>query len=391
MAKLTLDDLASLSNQVSAIATINENNAAIETAMENTLSRDGTIPNTMEANIDMNSNRIFNLPEPVDNTEPLRVIDAVDLAGLTVTPESAASILAKLITVDGSGSGVDADLLDGVEGTGYVKYADHGTLVVTNLDAGASGTAGTVDIFPTTASKGKLQISAADSAGDTTTNIVNASQAAARTYTIPDAGTDANFVMTQGSQTITGAKTFASAMTLSSTLAVTGAITPSGGVASALSTLSPRCCHTGNQPAITTTTPGTDTTPSTTESYLCELHLIGNATVTGIALFNGSAVAGNVTVYLTNIAGTNLASSASTAQSGTAAYQLIPFSSPLSAKGPATYYVVVQFNNTGARFRSHAIGSFGAGKLTSTTYGVFPTITAPTTFTASLGPIASLY
>lgn len=83
-------------------------------------------------------------------------------------------------------------------------------LSAVNLDAGASGTVGTVDVFPTTASKGKIQIAAADSAGNTTTTITNASQAAARTYTIPDAGTDASFVMTAGAQTIAGAKSFTS-------------------------------------------------------------------------------------------------------------------------------------------------------------------------------------
>lgn len=81
---------------------------------------------------------------------------------------------------------------------------------VINLDAGASGTAGTVDVFPTTAARGKIAISAADSAGDTTTTITNASQAGARTYTIPDAGTSASFAMTEGNQTINGSKTFSS-------------------------------------------------------------------------------------------------------------------------------------------------------------------------------------
>jgi len=60
MAKLSLTDLASLANESSAMAAINANSALIETAMENTLSRDGASPNTMEANLDMNSNRIFN-------------------------------------------------------------------------------------------------------------------------------------------------------------------------------------------------------------------------------------------------------------------------------------------------------------------------------------------
>lgn len=77
-------------------------------------------------------------------------------------------------------------------------------LTLTNLDAGSSGTAGTIDIFPATASKGKLTFTAADSAGDTTTTIVNASQADARTYTIPDAGAAANFVLLKSAQTTAG-------------------------------------------------------------------------------------------------------------------------------------------------------------------------------------------
>lgn len=74
-----------------------------------------------------------------------------------------------------------------------------------NYDAGASGTAGTVDVFPTTASKGKIAIAAADSAGDTTTTITNASQSGSRTYTIPDGGASASFVLSTGTSTATTA------------------------------------------------------------------------------------------------------------------------------------------------------------------------------------------
>ena len=61
MAKLTTSDLTSLSNETSATNTINANNAATEAAMENTLSRDGTSPNQMEADLDMNGNDILNV------------------------------------------------------------------------------------------------------------------------------------------------------------------------------------------------------------------------------------------------------------------------------------------------------------------------------------------
>jgi len=78
------------------------------------------------------------------------------------------------------------------------------------FQAGKSGTAGKVDIFPATASKGKTELTAADNSGNTTTTVTTAAQAAARTYTVPDAGADASFVMTQGAQTVAGIKTFSS-------------------------------------------------------------------------------------------------------------------------------------------------------------------------------------
>jgi hypothetical protein len=85
VAKLTLSNLASLQNETSALATINANSDLIETALENTLSRDGTSPNEMGANLDMNNNRILNLPAPVADQEPLRLVDGqalVDAAEL---------------------------------------------------------------------------------------------------------------------------------------------------------------------------------------------------------------------------------------------------------------------------------------------------------------------
>lgn len=80
MAKLTLQDIVA---GYKAKETINENNAATETALENTLSRDGTGPNEMEANLDMNSYRILNLPNAVQNQEPITLAQAGSIAGVT--------------------------------------------------------------------------------------------------------------------------------------------------------------------------------------------------------------------------------------------------------------------------------------------------------------------
>lgn len=54
---------------------LNANNTLIQNAFENTLSRDGTSPNQMEANFDMNSHRILNLPAPTYGTDPMRLTD----------------------------------------------------------------------------------------------------------------------------------------------------------------------------------------------------------------------------------------------------------------------------------------------------------------------------
>jgi hypothetical protein len=80
MAKLTLINLTNLQNETSAVTDINANSDAIETAIENTLSRDGTTPNAMDADLDMNSNQILNLPVPGTSTSPVRLQDLVDAA-----------------------------------------------------------------------------------------------------------------------------------------------------------------------------------------------------------------------------------------------------------------------------------------------------------------------
>lgn len=170
---------------------------------------------------------------------------------------------------------------------------------------------------------------------------------------------------------------------------LTGTLTHAGIGAASGQTFSPTS-HTGGIPA-QVSTDGNDTTPATTETYIASVQIPANCTVTGVRVFNGSAVAGNMIVGLFDSTGANVAASASTAQSGTDAYQQLAFTSPYSAKGPATYYVGVQFSSTSARLNTHAFGSFPASKKTGETYGTFTTITPPTTFTANQGPIATLY
>mgnify|MGYP001560152309 CR=1 FL=1 len=82
MTKITLQDIESLTNESSAITRLNANYAEIESKSDTFVSRDGTTPNTMTADLDMNSKRILNLPVPVADTEPLRKIDVPSAASI---------------------------------------------------------------------------------------------------------------------------------------------------------------------------------------------------------------------------------------------------------------------------------------------------------------------
>lgn len=177
-----------------------------------------------------------------------------------------------------------------------------------------------------------------------------------------------------------------SALTFALTSAFTGGVGASGGF-----TASPRLCHTGGIPA-QVSTDGTDATPVATEVYIAEVFIPCNMTLTGLAVMNGSVASGNIKVGLADSTGAVVATSASTAMSGTDAYQRIAFTSTYAAKGPATYYALQFIDNATARVNTHTFGNFGAGKQTGQVYATgFTTITPPTTFTTALGPIASLY
>lgn len=82
MPKLILTDVTNLENEATAVGTINANSNAIEAAIDNTLSRDGTGPNQMGSVLDMNSNRIINLPAPQADTDPLRFRDISAVTGI---------------------------------------------------------------------------------------------------------------------------------------------------------------------------------------------------------------------------------------------------------------------------------------------------------------------
>jgi len=139
-------------------------------------------------------------------------IAATDNATDTITTiTNAAQAGARVYTIPDAGA--DAEFVMSVGGAEGALTS----IVATDIDAGkADGTEGSIDIYPTTGSRGKLTFVAANSAGNTTTTITNASQAGARTYTIPDAGEAASFVMSKGTSATIATLTAATITTLTS-------------------------------------------------------------------------------------------------------------------------------------------------------------------------------
>lgn len=169
--------------------------------------------------------------------------------------------------------------------------------------------------------------------------------------------------------------------------ATTGGGTPAVAGLSA----SPRTIAIGGLvPAVSTDF--TNSTPVTTEVYLGEVLVPMNTTVTGVAVFNGSDVTGNMKFGLYDSTGALVAQTASTAGSGPDAYQRIAFTASYAAVGPATYYIGGSYSSATARYNSPPLGSFGASVSTGNVYGTLPTtVTPPTTFTTNVANIASLY
>jgi hypothetical protein len=91
--KFTYTPLTNLINESAAVARINDNFSSLQTVIEKLLSRDGTSPNTMTDDLDMNSKRIVNLPAPLNNTEPLRLQDWLSASVGTFPPGSVVASL----------------------------------------------------------------------------------------------------------------------------------------------------------------------------------------------------------------------------------------------------------------------------------------------------------
>lgn len=130
MAKLILNDIESLANVASAKQALNDNFAQLEAFADNSLSRDGSTPNQMEADIDLNNNDLLNVNK----------IDVQQLLKNGVSYEQLVSYGSVVFQLeDGTGAQKDYTLLYPPGSLGNLHVSVAGVMLRPGLDYSYTG------------------------------------------------------------------------------------------------------------------------------------------------------------------------------------------------------------------------------------------------------------
>ena len=188
---------------------------------------------------------------------------------------------------------------------------------------------------------------------------------------------------------ITGALTLTAAATVGTTLGVTGATTLTGGIAG----VAPFAITTVPIGSVAYSSFGTDTTMVAGSVYYIRLEVPTNFTATNINVLQGTISGTDKWIgAIYNSAGTKVGNSAIAGVTVTTSntFLVLPLTATASLVGPGVYYLSVSSNGTTDKFRSVAASTFVSRTTGSATgsFGTLVAITAPTTFTANVGPIA---
>lgn len=199
-----------------------------------------------------------------------------------------------------------------------------------------------------------------------------------------------------GDITITNAGVTSLASSISGAKTFSGIFSPTAGIAPINTGFT--AFGTGGMPNVLNATSGTVTSAVAGTLYWAAVFIPMNTLITGVVYTTGTSNgAGNVIGALYDATGALVSNSAlaGTAVSGSSVKQKLTFvgaGGTTTATGPSTYYIVVQFSATTAKFMtfSNTVEGFVTGSTTGT-FGTLPSITPGTTYSASVGPFASTY
>lgn len=274
MTKLILTNPATFVADASAVAQTTTNNAAITAAVENTLSRDGTGPNQMAAPIDMNSQRILNLPAAGSPNEPVR------LAEVGNAPVYAAATLADRQLADADVVLTHADVVS----THADVVLTHADVVLTHADVVSANTILSTSLLKANnlSDVASVATTKVNLALDQVSNTTDANKPVS-TAQATAIGLKANLA----SPVLTGTPTAptAAALTSSTQLATTAYADTADAFKAPLS--SPALTGTPTAP---TATVGTNTTQLATTAFV-----LANGTSSGVSALNGKT--GAVVIY----------------------------------------------------------------------------------------------
>lgn len=291
MSKITLNNVGSLTAATTAQNTINANSAVIQTAFDNTLSRDGTTPNTMSKNLDMNSNQILNLPAPVAGTSPARLVDVVSnpTLVLTIPPVGTSGATVGLLntnnTVSGNNTYSGTSNFSGVA-TLASPVLNSPTLVTPVLGTPASGVLTNATGLPLSSVTGM----------------------AAGVSTFLTTPTSANLASALTDETGTGSNVFATSPTLITPVlgAATATSLVSSGIINSSSPTAGIGYSTGAGSTVTQTVSRTTAvTINTVSGSITLFSLAGSATAATFTV-NNSTVAASDVIVMCQRSGTNL-------------------------------------------------------------------------------------
>ena len=235
MSKIELQDVQSLTNEQSAINLINNNSQQIELKSDTFLSRDGTAPNTMAASIDMGSNRILNLPEPVSGLEPVRKqdisdatigeltalkdeaqtsADSADLSEAAAAVSAAAALVSQNAASASQTAAASSETAAAASASNAATSASTASTQATNASNSATAAAGSASSASTSATN------ASNSASSASTSASNASTSATNAA---NSATTASTQATNASNSASSASTSATNAGNSATAAATSA------------------------------------------------------------------------------------------------------------------------------------------------------------------------